>query len=59
MDPSLFFQINRKIIINIESVVKISSWFNSRLQVQTTPSVEYEMIVSRERVKTFKEWLDR
>ncbi len=59
MDPLLFFQINRKIIINIESVIKISSWFNSRLQVQTNPSVNYEMIVSRERVKAFKEWLDR
>lgn len=58
MDPILFFQINRKIIINIESVVKISSWFNSRLKVQTNPSVDDEMIVSRERVKSFKEWLD-
>ena len=59
MDSHSFFNINRKIIINIESVVKINSWFNSRLKIELNPPPTDEVIVSRERVKFFKEWLDR
>ena len=59
MDSYLFFNINRKIIINIESVVKINSWFNSRLKIEVKPAFIDDIIVSRERVKSFKEWLDR
>ena len=59
MDSHSFFNINRKIIINIESVVKINSWFNSRLKIELNPPLDDEIIVSRERVKFFKEWLDR
>ena len=59
MDTSYFFQINRKIIVNIESVVKIHSWFNSRLKVEVNPPIGEDIIVSRERVKSFKEWLDK
>ena len=59
MDAYTFFHINRKIIINNESVIKINSWFNSRLKLQLNPSHNEDIIVSRERVKSFKEWLDR
>ena len=58
MDTLHFFQINRKIIINIESVSKINSWFNSRLKVEINPPIKDEIIVSRDRVKNFKQWLD-
>ena len=59
MDTATFFQINRKVIINIESVKNIHAWFNSRLKVKISPSMGDDIIVSRERVKSFKEWLDR
>ena len=59
MDPTSVFQINRKIIVNINSVVKIYSWFNSRLKVEINPPMDDDIIVSRERVKSFKEWLNR
>jgi len=59
MDASSFFQINRKIIVNIESVEKINSWFNSRLKIKINPSMDDDIIVSRERVKSFKQWLNR
>jgi two-component system response regulator LytT len=57
LPPDLFFQINRKAIINIESVVKISKWFSGRLKVETNPPTSIELIVSRERVKPFKQML--
>lgn len=58
-DTATFFQINRKVIINIESVKNIHAWFNSRLKVKLNPSMGDDIIVSRERVKSFKEWLDK
>ncbi len=59
MDATSFFQINRKIIVNIESVKKITSWFNSRLKIKLDPPAKEDIVVSRERVKGFKQWLDR
>lgn len=59
MEAADFFQINRKMIININSVKKINSWFNSRIKLELTPSTEEDIIVSRERVSSFKQWLDK
>lgn len=59
MDPSSFFQVNRKMIVNINSVEKISSWFNSRLKLTLSPRCEEDAVVSRERTSRFKEWLDK
>jgi DNA-binding LytR/AlgR family response regulator len=59
MDPESFFRINRKFILNIDSVQKISSWFNSRLKLQLNPPAGEDVVVSRERVKDVKQWLDR
>lgn len=57
LDSSIFFQINRKQILNINSIKKISTWFTSRLIVRLNIETKEEIIVSRERVKAFKEWL--
>ena len=59
MDSDIFFRINRKAIVNIHSVAKISTWFNSRLKLQLNPPVGEDIVVSRERVKDFKTWLGR
>ncbi|HHB78931.1 MAG TPA: response regulator transcription factor [Saprospiraceae bacterium] len=59
LNPRFFFQVNRKTIVHIDSISKISSWFNSRLKVETTPKSPNDIIVSRERVKDFKAFLNR
>lgn len=59
LDPNLFFQANRKYIINIESIRNIHSWFNSRFKIEIEPRPDEEIIVSRERAKDFKLWLDQ
>ncbi len=59
LDPNEFFRISRKQIVHIDCVRKIQPHFNHRLVVQTQPSSKVEAIVSRERVKDFKGWLDR
>ncbi|MBD0403773.1 LytTR family DNA-binding domain-containing protein [Flammeovirga sp. EKP202] len=59
LDPSQFFRVNRKYIINVEAISKINTWFNSRLQIETIPAPLEDLIVSRDRVKDFKDWLDQ
>jgi len=58
MDPAVFYRVNRKLIINIESIVNVSDYFNSRLKLQLSPATKFDAIVARDRVKNFKLWLD-
>ena len=59
LDPHRFFRINRKQIVAFSSIEKIHSWFNHRMKVNLQPQEPFESIVSRDKVKHFKEWLDR
>ena len=58
LNPDMFFRINRKFIVNPESIDKIHTYFNNRLKLQLRPDPETEVLVSRERVSGFKNWLD-
>ena len=58
LDPNAFFRINRHIIVNESKISGINSYFNGRLMLEIEPVFEEEMIVSREKVKLFKQWLD-
>ena len=55
----VFFRITRNCIINIESIVSVHRYFNSRLKVDLKPTFNGELIVSRVRSIDFKKWLDR
>jgi len=59
LDPDQFFRINRKQIVHIESIQKIFSFFNNRLKLNLAPESKLDAVVSRERVKYFKEWVGR
>jgi len=59
LDPAEFFRINRKVIININSIQKTGTYFNSRLKITAAYLLDDNSIVSRERVNDFKEWLGR
>jgi len=59
IDPQTFFRINRKYIIHIDSLADIITFSNSRLKLVLKSYEAQDMIVSRERVGEFKEWLDR
>jgi DNA-binding LytR/AlgR family response regulator len=58
LQPKNFFRINRKIILNIYSIEKVSTYFNSRLSIATNFLDNEARIVSRDRVNDFKKWLD-
>jgi DNA-binding LytR/AlgR family response regulator len=59
VDPELFFRINRKVLIHINAIQKVSSYFNSRLKISSTTLDDEASVVSRDRVNEFKAWLDK
>ena len=59
VSPEQFFRINRKVLISINAVQKVSSYFNSRLKINSDLLDDESAIVSRERVTEFKAWLDK
>lgn len=58
LDPETFFRVSRKHFININFIKDIISYSNSRLKVILDNFDENEIVVSRERVKEFKDWLE-
>lgn len=57
LDPSKFFRISRKFIVSITAIKDIVVYSNSRLKIILPTYKDDEVIVSRERVNDFKEWL--
>jgi DNA-binding LytR/AlgR family response regulator len=59
LDPSRFFRINRKYIVSVDSIRDMISHTNSRLKLLLKSSDDDDIIVARERVQEFKDWLDK
>ncbi len=57
LNPSIFFRINRKMIVNIEAIDRMSAHSKSRVRLTLQPGFPGEVIVSSERSPVFKEWL--
>jgi len=58
LNPSDFYRINRKFIVNINAIDEVRNYVNSRLKLVLKPQSEMDMIVSREKVLDFKNWLN-
>ena len=58
LDPEKFYRVNRTFIVQINTIKDIISYTNSRLQLKLDSYNKAEIIVSRERVKEFKNWID-
>ena len=58
-DPIGFFRINRKYLVSFQSISDIITYSNSRLKVVVPHMDEGDILVSRHRVKEFKNWLNR
>lgn len=59
VDEHRFFRINRKYILSNHSIADIVVYSNSRLKIKLKKPDEESIIVSREKVQDFKEWLDQ
>ena len=58
LEPEVFFRVSRKYYVNINHIKDIISYTNSRLKISMHRYNEQEIIVSRERVRDFKLWLE-
>jgi DNA-binding LytR/AlgR family response regulator len=58
LDPEQFFRVNRTFVVYINSIKDIIAYSNSRLKLILNSYNETEIIVSRERVKDFKKWIN-
>ncbi|QTD37817.1 response regulator transcription factor [Polaribacter batillariae] len=58
LDPEQFFRVNRTFIVHINAIKDIIAYSNSRLKLILNSYNKNEIIVSRERVKDFKNWID-
>lgn len=58
VDDHKFFRINRKYILSNQSIADIIFYSNSRLKIKLKKQDEESIIVSRDKVTAFKEWLD-
>lgn len=57
LDPKHFFRVSRKFIVSVNAIKDIVVYSNSRLKIILPTYNEDEVIVSRERVSDFREWL--
>ena len=57
LDPKDFYRVSRKFIVPMKGIKEIQIYSNSRLKVILPTYKDDEVIVARERVNDFKEWL--
>lgn len=57
LDPGVFFRIKRDYIINRQAVQSFSYWENGKYIVRLNTPDGYEIVVPRNRMNEFKEWL--
>lgn len=59
VSPDQFFRLNRKYITSIAAIKDVFSYSNSRLKIHLHNSADNDILISREKVGTFKNWLDQ
>lgn len=59
IDPANYFRLNRKYLSHVDAIEEVFTYSNSRLKVNLKNCPDSEILISREKVSDFKEWLDR
>jgi DNA-binding LytR/AlgR family response regulator len=59
LNPLKFYRVNRSMIINLESVQEIKPYHNGRLVLGMNSKCEEAIVVARERVNEFKNWINQ
>lgn len=59
LNPDTFFRITRQYIVCTRAVKSIHNYFHGRLKLELQPGVNEEVVVSREKANSFKNWLNK
>lgn len=58
LDTERFFRANRQFIVARSSITEIEFYFNGRLLIRVSPTSPKLILISKERVPTFKKWFE-
>ena len=58
LDPDFFFRANRQILLCIKAISHIEPYFNGKIVVFLKPPYKNQIIVSEEKLSSFKMWLN-
>jgi DNA-binding LytR/AlgR family response regulator len=58
LDPAVFFRLNRQCIACVQCIALVHPHFNGKLKVELKPATPIEVMVSREKARAFRDWLD-
>ncbi len=59
LDPSLFFRISRKYIVSLDAISDVIVYSGLRLKIEIDGMTDPDVIVSRDRVSAFRQWMDQ
>jgi two-component system, LytTR family, response regulator LytT len=59
VDPSIFFRINRQVLLNKGAIKLVQPYFNRKVIIKTDLSIKEKLIVSRLKVSEFKNWIEQ
>lgn len=59
LHPDNFFKINRQFIVSINAIKRVHSYFNGKLKLEIKPSHTEDVIIGKDKVASFKRWMDR
>lgn len=59
LDPARFHRINRSTIIHLEGLVEMKPYINGRLLLSMTSVSDTKIVVARERVNDFRNWINQ
>ena len=57
LNPQDFFRANRQFILSIHCIRKIHHYGNAKLKIEISPSCEEFIIISKAKMKAFKNWI--
>ncbi|WP_266365112.1 LytR/AlgR family response regulator transcription factor [Tellurirhabdus rosea] len=58
LNPADFFRANRQFLVALPSIKNIHTYSSSKLKLELQPDPRTEVFISKEKVSTFKDWLD-
>jgi DNA-binding LytR/AlgR family response regulator len=54
----MFFRANRQYILSVKGIDEILKYGNNQLKINTDPSIESGIIISKNKASEFKRWLN-
>jgi DNA-binding LytR/AlgR family response regulator len=59
LNPKYFYRVNRKCIVHIQSIKDAVVYSKSKLKLNLTPELPFDVIISSEKTPRFKQWISQ